>query len=224
LHTRRKFVGSVDARAFFPSIRREHVAGLLQARGCGADSIEVLALLLTLESAEEPGRTFLPQGAPTSMAVANLLLFGLDTELAEAARLRGLGVTRLVDGYDFSGSNRAAVLELMEMARLGFERLGLEENRSKRLLMPDTERQVVGGLVVNRGVSVAKREKRKKSASHRSPHDTRVTRKRVRDAVRAALHRGDITPAERRSLLGRVNYVRKHHPSFLRQLAEDLKG
>ena len=85
LHARQPEVVSLDVRNFFPSITPSCVRAALR-RHLGA-SIEIVELLTRLTTYD--GRV--PQGAPTSTAVANLVL--LDALTGTQARLEGRGVT-----------------------------------------------------------------------------------------------------------------------------------
>jgi hypothetical protein len=100
----------------------------------------------------------LPQGAPTSPAVANLCALGLDRRLAGAAA--GAEYSRYADDLAFSGdaafarrttgfATLAAAIALDE---------GFEVNFRKTRVMRRASRQRVCGLVVNERPNFARRD------------------------------------------------------------------
>lgn len=102
----------------------------------------------------------LPQGAPTSPAVANLAAFGLDRRLSALALESGAVYSRYADDLSFSGGRRLAsrapafrrlVAEIVEDE-------GFRLNRSKHRLATRAGRQVVTGIVVNKHPNQARRE------------------------------------------------------------------
>ena len=111
----------------------------------------------------------LPQGAPTSPALANLVAFSLDRRLAGLARAFGARYTRYVDDLTFSGGNRlragrsAFVDGVAKIARdEGFRLVD-----AKTVVLGSAGRQHALGAVIN-------------------DHPTLV--RSERDALRALLH------------------------------------
>jgi hypothetical protein len=102
----------------------------------------------------------LPQGAPTSPALANLAAFGLDRRLAGLAAACGATYTRYADDLTFSGSRR--LLRAAEGIRATIAVIVGEEgfrlNERKSMLATRAERQRVCGIVVNERLNVARRE------------------------------------------------------------------
>jgi len=93
----------------------------------------------------------LPQGAPTSPALANLCAHGLDRRLAGLAEADGLRYSRYADDLAFSGSpKRAATPRLIELIRSIANEEGFRINESKTVVMGNGHRQRVAGVVVNR--------------------------------------------------------------------------
>ena len=143
-HSGKRWVYVVDIRDFFPSITRSRVYGMLRAKPFGASEpvARYLANLATHGGA-------LPQGAPTSPVLANLLCRRMDARLFKWARERGYQYTRYADDLAFS-TNRA---EFPEADREAIGRMiegeGFTVHPEKRKLMPWYGRQLVTGLVVN---------------------------------------------------------------------------
>jgi hypothetical protein len=97
----------------------------------------------------------LPQGAPTSPALANLCAHGLDRRLAGLAESARLHYSRYADDLAFSGSpSRSAVPGLIELIRQIAGEEGFRINESKTVVMGKGHRQQVAGVVVNRKPNV----------------------------------------------------------------------
>ncbi|MBU7440925.1 reverse transcriptase family protein [Paraburkholderia fungorum] len=95
----------------------------------------------------------LPQGAPTSPMLANLVCYKLDELLADLADSDGLQYTRYADDLTFSTNSKefsreqaAAVVGkvFQHLAQMGFS-----PNRSKTSVIPPRGRKVVLGLLVD---------------------------------------------------------------------------
>lgn len=92
---------NIDLEEFFPSITFYRVRGLLRARPfeCSHQVATVLAHLCTYQNS-------LPQGAPTSPMLANLVCRSLDRDLMDLARRHRSTYTRYADDMTFSFSVR----------------------------------------------------------------------------------------------------------------------
>jgi RNA-directed DNA polymerase len=102
----------------------------------------------------------LPQGAPTSPALANLAACHLDRRLGALARAFGAEYTRYADDLAFSGPARlrrsqpALVRLVAEIARDE----GFRLNGATTRVTTQSQRQRLGGLVVNARANVARHE------------------------------------------------------------------
>lgn len=102
----------------------------------------------------------LPQGAPTSPALANLAAFGLDRRLAGLAAALGLTYTRYADDLTFSGASglvRAATGLRTKVTLIAAEE-GFTVNERKSTFVVRAGRQTVCGLVVNERPNVTRDE------------------------------------------------------------------
>lgn len=93
----------------------------------------------------------LPQGAPTSPALANLVAFRLDHRLARLAAKLEVDYTRYADDLTFSGGEilsrqRDRMIQLI--GRIVLDE-GFRLNQSKTCVMTQSQRQFVAGVVVN---------------------------------------------------------------------------
>lgn len=139
-HLHKDVVFKLDIKDFFPTVGPRAVNSIFRVLGFGPEASQVLVEATTLDGQ-------LPQGAPTSVALANLAMYRVDRRLLRLARLHGFDYTRFVDDLTLSGTSRL----------LGFRRLicriveedGFTVNPKKLQTMLAGSRQIVTGIVVN---------------------------------------------------------------------------
>lgn len=160
-HRGRRYVLNLDLKDFFPSIHYGRIAGYFEkSRDFGLDPkiARILANILCYKSS-------LPQGAPSSPVVSNLLARMLDLHLARLAKRNRLTYTRYADDLTFSTNLKvfpeAVAKRVSEHAwELGPELIstigscGFSINDLKTRMLYRSSRQEVTGLVVNDRVSV----------------------------------------------------------------------
>lgn len=151
-HRHQPAVLSVDIKNFFPSIKRHRVYGLFRAFGYSQGVANILARLSTRDDS-------LPQGAPTSPAISNLIASSIDRRLGVFARNLSLRYTRYADDLAFSGNFRAG--SVVSMARRVFADEGFTLNDAKTRLMQSHQRQEVTGVVVNERLRAPRTLRRK---------------------------------------------------------------
>lgn len=94
----------------------------------------------------------LPQGAPTSPMLANLVMHDADEELQNLADSNGLVYTRYSDDITFSTQgdfNREQAMAVVGQTAAILKRQGLFPNRSKTAIIHPGARRVVLGLLVD---------------------------------------------------------------------------
>jgi len=118
-HSRSRLIATVDLRDFFESTRGGRVARWLAAQGWGREAVQTLTRLCVY-------RDGLPQGAPTSPSLSNLVNHRLDKRLTSLTRRTGGVYTRYGDDLAFSWQDErppdgftAAVEDAL--ARSGYE-------------------------------------------------------------------------------------------------------
>jgi RNA-directed DNA polymerase len=95
----------------------------------------------------------LPQGAPTSPYLSNLIFKEADAIIADYCIERKIKYTRYADDLSFSGDFNEN--ELLDKVTNTLEKLNLHINKSKTKLMTPDKRQTVTGIVVNDKPQVA---------------------------------------------------------------------
>ena len=155
-HARRAVVLRMDVHDFFHSTSRERVLRYFRRIGWGAEAAGLLTKLCT-------SRGGLPQGAPTSPRLSNLLNFRLDARLSALARAHGASYTRYADDmtFSFSSDEHESIVAVIQTTKKALRDEGyrLHTDRKLRVLRPHM-RQTVAGLVVNDGVRLPRTTRR----------------------------------------------------------------
>jgi len=160
-HQARPFLLKIDLEDYFGGITRRRVRGVLEATGIPLDVAKVISNLTVVNNN-------LPQGAPTSPLLANMVTFRLDRELMEFAKINRVRYTRYADDITFSsyvpptGLFSEAVPEsgligidlLSPELRLIFASNDFKINTDKLRYAGRLARKEVTGLVVNEFTNV----------------------------------------------------------------------
>ncbi|MCB0030896.1 MAG: putative DNA binding domain-containing protein [Anaerolineales bacterium] len=162
-HINRRAILNVDLLDFFPSIHFGRVRGMFMAFPFHFNDkvATILAQICSLPHC-------LPQGAPTSPIIANLICAKMDSQLTQLARTHHCYYTRYADDLTFStslahfpkslatiiseeGERTVEIRE--ELARI-IHKNGFRINPKKVRLQTRDHQMEVTGLVVNRKVNV----------------------------------------------------------------------
>jgi retron-type reverse transcriptase len=178
VHGGERVVATFDLAQFFPSIGLPRIHGIFRSLGYPWAVARRLAGLCTtvtpasvfrqLPESQRPDRgvqalygvPHLPQGAPTSPALANLLAWTLDCRLDGLARAADANFSRYADDLAFSGDADFA----RSLGRFGkavdtiVNDEGFSLNSAKTRIMPRSTRQRVTGVVVNQHCNVGRAE------------------------------------------------------------------
>lgn len=175
LHTEGTNLMVVDIEDFFPSVNAEMIKRVFEELGFPSLVARQLTSLCSLEGK-------LPQGAPTSPAIANAVFRGADTELKKLADSWQCHYSRYADDLAFSGPKRFTVAEIHEVESI-VNTHGFAVNRSKSRRTGAGGRQLVTGLVVNYRAQPPRRRRRLwRAMFHRAarhPHEFSDRRKRL---------------------------------------------
>jgi RNA-directed DNA polymerase len=165
LHRNQRFVILADLQDFFPTITFPRVRGALLAKPF---SLHPVVATCVAQLCCKDG--VLPQGAPTSPALSNLICRSLDHKLLKLAKQHRLAASRYADDICFSTSQREIPSGLAEV-KCGrwiagdaltelVESCGFRLNARKFKVRTTEERQLVTGLIVNHGVGLPRRWRR----------------------------------------------------------------
>jgi RNA-directed DNA polymerase len=164
-HINRRYVLNVDFQDFFPSINFGRVRGLFLNVPYSLPE-EVATVLAQICCHENQ----LPQGAPTSPIISNLICAKLDSQLQRLAKQNRCTYTRYADDLTFSTTLRVfpsqlatTISGITEQIEIGDELYqvikanGFEVNHKKLRLQTKQTCQEVTGLTVNEFVNVQRK-------------------------------------------------------------------
>jgi len=155
-HARKEVVVRLDLRQFFASTSADTVERYFRRIGWDAKASRLLMIFCTLDGS-------LPQGAPTSPRLSNLVNFRLDSRLAALARKLGAVYTRYADDltFSFEANDPSPIHGLLWYARQIVEEEGYQLHQKKKLqIRRRHDRQLVTGLVVNDRVNLPRMTRR----------------------------------------------------------------
>ena len=159
----------MDLQHFFPSIRAGRVFRIFASAGYPRPVARILTGLCTTATDHQVlgqlaehspwgqglqaihAQPHLPQGAPTSPALANLAAFRFDCRLAGLARSANFNYSRYADDLLFSGGEplkRSWRRLQVTIGAIAIEE-GFEVNFRKTQFMPSSQRQLAAGVVLN---------------------------------------------------------------------------
>lgn len=188
VHAGQDFVIRFDLRDFFPSIGRARIAATFRTLGFSEAVVDRLTTLCTArtsaavrerlrkdgaidwDGAKRLAAPHLPQGAPTSPALANLCAFPLDLRLVGLAHRFGARYSRYADDLVFSGPGtlRRDQRGFRAWVQAIVEDEGFRLRPDKTRAMPSGGRQQVTGVVVNAKPNLAREDfDRLKAELHR---------------------------------------------------------
>jgi RNA-directed DNA polymerase len=168
-HRGAALVLKLDLKDFFPTVHYRRVRGLYRWLGYNDEVAATLAGLTTYRPKTASGDVvwpgMLPQGAPTSPALANLACRRLDRRLDRLAAKCGAVYTRYADDLTFSFAKQPE--PALRIGRFLWwvdaicQDEGFIERADKRRILRNKHQQRVTGLVVNNGVNVPRADRKR---------------------------------------------------------------
>ncbi len=174
-HVGAEIVVNIDLKDFFPTLTYPRVKGAFRKLGYSGQVATLLALLTTEPEMVEvaldgqrywmaQGERHLPQGAPSSPALTNIICRGLDQALHGRAEMLGWNYSRYADDMTFSASGeqaRAQVGALLTTVTKIVGDHGFIIHPDKTKVLRKNSRQEVTGIVVNEKLSLDRKTMRR---------------------------------------------------------------
>jgi hypothetical protein len=173
-HTGKEILFRMDLEDFFPSISAARILRIFLTAAYPETVARALTRLtthaappavlderaLTWPERRRLAKPHLPQGAPTSPALANLSAFHLDCRLAGLAEAAGAAYTRYADDLLFSGGVDFARQKKRFVVTVGAILIGegFRPNHHKTRVLRQGQKQHAAGLVLNEKPNIDRRE------------------------------------------------------------------
>lgn len=151
VHIRKKNILNLDLKDFFPTVSKKRVYGLFKNQYSINSKI---AHYLTILCCTENG---LPQGAPTSPIISNMICSRLDRKLKSISSKNFVTYSRYADDLSFSTSKRQFPNDFESNLVRIIQEEGFNLNEKKRRLLIRENRLEVTGLTVNIKTNVSRK-------------------------------------------------------------------
>ena len=152
-HVNKKKILKLDIEGFFDNIIYSRVKDIVFYEEKFSEPIRILLTMLCYY------RESLPQGAPTSPAITNIIMYDFDEKIGEYCTEKGVSYTRYCDDMTFSGEFDEK--EIITLVKEELRKLGLFLKNRKTAVINSTKRQTVTGIVVNEKLNITKEYKKK---------------------------------------------------------------
>ena len=142
----------LDILHFFDSVYYSTLRERVFTRDRFSDNVSILLSMLCYFGDK------LPQGAPTSPSITNVIMREFDERIGAFCREKGISYTRYCDDMTFSGDfDEGEVIVFVKRELYG---LGLFLKNRKTVVIPASRRQTVTGIVVNEKLNITKEYKK----------------------------------------------------------------
>jgi len=178
-HANKAVVVRMDIKDFFASTSANRVRSFFKRVGWDEDASMLLTKLCTYENT-------LPQGAPTSPRLCNLINYPIDARLEALAFKLSASYSRYADDitFSFEEDDRNKIAISVKVTKDVIKKYGYKLHQKKKLrITRQHQRQKVTGLVVNEKVQLPRKTRRwLRAVKHHLENGRQVT---LTDAQRA---------------------------------------
>ena len=154
-HLGKRVVIKIDIKDYFASCKSSRVKQYFKKIGWNNEVAEFLTGITTYKGA-------LPQGAPTSPRLSNLINYRLDARLAGIANKYNASYTRYADDITFSlmEDHDEAIKELLRLSRMILIDFGYRPNKKKVKVLRAHQQQKITGLVTNQKLQLPRKTRK----------------------------------------------------------------
>lgn len=204
-HLNKNIVLKLDIKDFFESIRFIDIYNSCFPIEYFPKEIGMLLTFLCTYN------DYLPQGAPTSSYISNLVMKEFDEDIGDYCDKNNISYTRYSDDLTFSGDFNPSII--IKKVRKDLLKMGLEINDSKTRIIKKGNRQTVTGIVVNKKLQISSqyRKEIRKQIYYIKKHGTKSHLEFIKNDISEIKYLN--------SLYGKINYVlqiNKNNKEFIK--------
>jgi hypothetical protein len=145
LHRNLRVLLKIDIKRFFPSITNKHVYAVWRdLLNCSPEISSLLTKLTTFER-------HLPQGAPSSTMLANLVLYSCDGAIRDECCRGNIQYSSWIDDLAFSSDNPRPVINVVIKV---LREAGFRISRKKLEIAGPASRKILNGVVLGRRLGI----------------------------------------------------------------------
>lgn len=201
-HINGKYLLNIDLKNFFPNVHWQIINKLFLDLGCSEEVTTILTRLTTLNWA-------LPQGAPTSPYLANLVLTNLDYRFYNLSKANHLIYTRYFDDICISGNKQVELLKNQFLKMVKEEGYSIKIEKIE-LYKPNQIKKVTGILIVNKQLDI---ENKNELSDYLSM---------IKKGGLAYLKSNNIEK-EKQSLVGKINFIKSVNLEIGKKLKKEFQ-
>ena len=172
IHIGQTLVINLDMKNFFPTVDYRRIKGMFVSMGYSEQIATVLGLLCSEPESDiveidgttyyvQTGKRTLPQGAPTSPVITNIICRRLDRRMAGVVAKLGFRYSRYADDMTFSAEESEGqdkIGQLLWQVTQIVEEEGFQLHPDKLQIMRKGARREVTGIVVNEKPNICRRK------------------------------------------------------------------
>ncbi|OYU55696.1 MAG: hypothetical protein CFE25_00105 [Chitinophagaceae bacterium BSSC1] len=198
-HLNKRFILCVDIKDFFPSISQKMVFNALSNVFDDRDLTLKLSKLCTY-------KRHLPQGAPTSPILSNIVFKDLDELFTTFCNTKLVVYSRYADDLVFSSDTKSSLIEVYSYINEQLIKNGFRINTSKTKYFSGKGRMTVTGINLNEGkLTISQSVKRS-----------------VRSQIFRLIVKKDMT-INTNSILGYLSFIKDIEPDYHKKLINYIK-
>lgn len=150
-HSGNQYVLKIDIKDFFPSIKSNQVYSIFRSVGYSKQISYYLTSICSLNG-------YLPQGAPSSPCLSNLICLRLDQRIGRLCDKYALSYTRYADDITISGNKLIIVKKVWYVLRMIIREEGFLINKKKEMLSGPRSSREVTGLITHPTVGIGSKK------------------------------------------------------------------
>ena len=151
-HINKDIVLKLDIRDFFNNILYSTVKEKAFPKEKYSENIRILLSMLCYYN------DALPQGAPTSPFISNIIMCEFDNTVGSWCGKHGVAYTRYCDDMTFSGNFNPN--EVIKYVRFELRKMGFFLNNKKTIVAHKSNKQIVTGIIVNKKLNIPRKYKK----------------------------------------------------------------
>lgn len=151
-HLKSKYILKLDIKDFFGSIKFGKVVNNILPKDCYEEELRILLANLCMVNGS------IPQGAPTSPTLSNIIMHKFDEIMMEYSKEHNLVYTRYADDMVISSKEifdfKAVIIKVKYLLKKYYE---MELNDKKTIILHDGMKEEICGVIVNEKLNVSKK-------------------------------------------------------------------